>query len=285
VCLRRSGEPLLAEVFAVIDRRHSEPLTLRDVACKIGMSPGHLTTIVRRRTRRAVQEWTVERRMAEARTPTTRACRCVHLGGFITSADDGAMSNFRAPGGAGATDALPQLAAEDYTCSRCELTYSEIPLEHAAQVIQAIPAAVRDAVFAIPERARRQRPGPRVWSVTEYVCHLRDVYATYTIRLHRVRTEDRPALEPMLNDLRARRFRYNERDVAAILDELAANAAGFCEEIASAGPQDWDRVATRLAGEQRSARWLVRQTMHEGVHHLADIRTIGTAADSSVPEP
>jgi AraC family transcriptional regulator, transcriptional activator of pobA len=69
--LRRSGEPLLAEVFAVIDRRHSEPLKLRDVACEIGMSPGHLTTIVRRRTGRTVQEWIIERRMAEARTLLT----------------------------------------------------------------------------------------------------------------------------------------------------------------------------------------------------------------------
>jgi AraC-like DNA-binding protein len=66
--LRRSGEPVLAEAFAVIDRRHNEPLSLRDVAREVGMTPGHLTTIVRRRTGRTVQEWIIERRMAEART-------------------------------------------------------------------------------------------------------------------------------------------------------------------------------------------------------------------------
>ena len=125
--------------------------------------------------------------------------------------------------------------------------------------------------------ARRRRPRPEVWSVTEYVCHLRDVYATYTIRLHRTRTEDRPVLEPMLNDLRARRFGYNDLDVGPILDELAATAAGFCAEIAATRPTDWDRVATRLPGETRTARWLVRQAMHEGVHHLGDIRRVGAA--------
>lgn len=66
--LRRSGEPLLAEVFAVIDRHHTEPLSLRDVARAVGMTPGHLTTVVRRRTGRTVQEWITERRMAEARS-------------------------------------------------------------------------------------------------------------------------------------------------------------------------------------------------------------------------
>ncbi|HMC69587.1 MAG TPA: AraC family transcriptional regulator, partial [Mycobacteriales bacterium] len=65
--LRRSGEPLLAEVFEVIDRRRAEPLSLRDVAGELGMTPGHLTTVVRRRTGRTVGDWIVERRMAAAR--------------------------------------------------------------------------------------------------------------------------------------------------------------------------------------------------------------------------
>jgi AraC family transcriptional activator of pobA len=66
--LRRSDEPLLAEVFTVIDRHRGESLSLRDVAGELGMTPGYLTTVVRRRTGRTVQEWIIERRMAEART-------------------------------------------------------------------------------------------------------------------------------------------------------------------------------------------------------------------------
>ncbi len=65
--LRRSGEPLLAEVFSAIDRRLSEPLSLRDVADEVGMTAGHLTTLVRRRTGRTVGEWINERRMSRAR--------------------------------------------------------------------------------------------------------------------------------------------------------------------------------------------------------------------------
>jgi AraC family transcriptional activator of pobA len=66
--LRRSGEPLLAEVFTVIDRRLGEPLSLRDVARELGVTSGHLTTVVRRRTGRTVQEWITECRMTEARS-------------------------------------------------------------------------------------------------------------------------------------------------------------------------------------------------------------------------
>jgi AraC family transcriptional regulator, transcriptional activator of pobA len=65
--LRRSDETLLAEVFDVIERHYAEPVSLREVAAKVGMTPGHLTTVVRRRTGRTVLDWIIERRMAEAR--------------------------------------------------------------------------------------------------------------------------------------------------------------------------------------------------------------------------
>jgi uncharacterized damage-inducible protein DinB len=185
-----------------------------------------------------------------------------------------ASSNSEAPPPA----AVPAWPDEDYVCAHCRLSYRDVPVARAIEVVRSLPSAVRAAVAAIPPDARTQRPSPGVWSVTEYVCHLRDVYATYTIRLHRCRTEDRPVLEPMFNDLRARRFRYNQRDTTAVLDELAATMAGFCDEAAHLRPTDWDRAVSRLPGETRTARWLLRQAMHEGQHHLRDIDTIGKAA-------
>lgn len=65
--LRENSEPLLAEVFEVIERRYPQPLSLRDVAAAVNISPGHLTSTVRRRTGRTVQEWITERRMVQAR--------------------------------------------------------------------------------------------------------------------------------------------------------------------------------------------------------------------------
>lgn len=65
--LRLRNEPLLAGVFDVIEARYAEPISLRDVAGAVGMSPGHLTSVVGRRTGRTVQQWIIERRMAAAR--------------------------------------------------------------------------------------------------------------------------------------------------------------------------------------------------------------------------
>jgi AraC-like DNA-binding protein/quercetin dioxygenase-like cupin family protein len=60
-------EPLLATVFDIIETRYDQPISLKDVAAAAGLSPGHLTTVVGRKTGRTVQLWIAERRMTEAR--------------------------------------------------------------------------------------------------------------------------------------------------------------------------------------------------------------------------
>ncbi len=65
--LRLRSEPLLATVFDFIEEHYHEPISLATVASAVGLTPGHLTTVVRRKTGRSVQRWITERRMAEAR--------------------------------------------------------------------------------------------------------------------------------------------------------------------------------------------------------------------------
>jgi AraC family transcriptional activator of pobA len=64
---RITAEPLIAEVLDYIDQHYSESISLRDVARAVNLSPGHLTTVVGRKTGRTVQAWITERRLAEAR--------------------------------------------------------------------------------------------------------------------------------------------------------------------------------------------------------------------------
>ncbi len=65
--LRLRDEPVLASTFAAIEARFREPISLAHVAADVGLTPAHLTTVVRRKTGRTVQAWIAERRMAEAR--------------------------------------------------------------------------------------------------------------------------------------------------------------------------------------------------------------------------
>jgi AraC family transcriptional regulator, transcriptional activator of pobA len=65
--LRLNREPLLAAVFEFIEQHYAEPISLATIAAAVGLTPGHLTTVVRRKTGRSVQRWITERRMAQAR--------------------------------------------------------------------------------------------------------------------------------------------------------------------------------------------------------------------------
>jgi AraC family transcriptional activator of pobA len=57
----------LQAVFTAIEVGFRGPLTLSDVAKTVGLTPGHLTTWVRKRTGKTVQEWIIQRKLAEAR--------------------------------------------------------------------------------------------------------------------------------------------------------------------------------------------------------------------------
>lgn len=65
--LRSSEEPLLAAVFDVIEQRYHEGISLADIADQLALTGNHLTTTVRRKTGRTVQQWITQRRLQEAR--------------------------------------------------------------------------------------------------------------------------------------------------------------------------------------------------------------------------
>jgi AraC-like DNA-binding protein len=65
-----ADDPLLAAVFDHVERRYADtdpPIGLREVADAVGLTTGHLATVIRRRTGRTVGQWITERRMREAR--------------------------------------------------------------------------------------------------------------------------------------------------------------------------------------------------------------------------
>jgi hypothetical protein len=173
-----------------------------------------------------------------------------------------------------ADKSLPPLSPEDHVCAACDFAFATIDVPDALAAISALPEEIHSAVVSVPDGRLRRRPAPDVWSAMEYLCHLRDVYATYTIRLHRACTEDSPAVEPMFSDLRALRFHYSQLPLLPVLDELEKHVAGLRDEAATLAPEDWLRTVSRRPQEVRTAAWLVRQAAHEGRHHLADIRDV-----------
>lgn len=64
---QEAPDPGVEEVMALISARFASELSLRDVAAAVGLTPGYLTTLIRQRTGRTVQQWITDHRLAEAR--------------------------------------------------------------------------------------------------------------------------------------------------------------------------------------------------------------------------
>lgn len=167
--------------------------------------------------------------------------------------------------------ALPPLAAEDHVCHACGIRYQDTTVESAVETLAAFPARLRAAVSALDPDSFAIRPQPGTWSPLEYLCHIRDVLVSATIRLYRSQTEDTPAIEPMFNDLRSTRFHYNRRNVAEVLNEITDNTDGFLEQV-DRGQARWLAAPVeppsrgvpdgRLAGAPNHARGRTSSTGH-----------------------
>ena len=60
--------PRLREVFEFIELNYNQSIRLKDVAQAVGYSSAYLTDLVRRITGKTVNNWIIERRIAEAST-------------------------------------------------------------------------------------------------------------------------------------------------------------------------------------------------------------------------
>ena len=155
-------------------------------------------------------------------------------------------------------------------CDECGFVYAQVGAETLVDRLREFGPRYAAALRAIGEP--RRRPAPEVWSPLEYVCHVRDVFQAQRERLELAIRTDEPEFTPMGREELVVTRAYNQQDPEVALRELAAVA----EELAVvlAGPVDLDRtgVYNWPHREVRTLLWLGRHTVHEGEHHLLDVR-------------
>jgi S-DNA-T family DNA segregation ATPase FtsK/SpoIIIE len=122
----------------------------------------------------------------------------------------------------------------------------------------------------------RRRPEPDVWSVLEYACHVRDVLVIQRERLQLALVEDCPTFTPMGRDDLVVSRRYNEQDPAVVAGELTAAGDVLAADFAALDDTRWRRtgIYNYPTPTERTMLWLGRHTVHEGCHHLDDVRRV-----------
>lgn len=163
-------------------------------------------------------------------------------------------------------------------CDECGFRYDELDVSQIGATIRSFGDRYRTEVAdtGLDQVVAARRPEAAVWSVLEYLCHIRDVLLVQRDRAVWALVDDRPAFPPMYREERVDLLRYAQQPVQHVVTELML-AAHLCATVfdgLSAEQLDRLLVYNYPTPTEHDIAWLGRHTVHEGEHHLLDVRTV-----------
>lgn len=135
-------------------------------------------------------------------------------------------------------------------------------------VLRSTPAALDSFSQRLPEEAWRQRPQPGEWSLTEMVCHLRDVDREVNLlRLRKVLQEENPFLPGSDTDPWAEERQYNQQDGVQALAQFTQARLEMLDLLATLPEVGWQRMARHAIFGRTNLFELVEITArHDQLH-------------------
>lgn len=163
-------------------------------------------------------------------------------------------------------------------CTECGFVYEDLAVENLTDTLRSFGDRYRAELLGdtADETVLRRRPAPGVWSALEYACHVRDVLLIQRDRTLLALVEDRPSFRPMYREERVALAHYAAEPPAEVGRQLAM-AADLAATVFGGLTADQVRrpcVYNYPAPANRDVAWLGRHTVHEGEHHLMDIRSV-----------
>ena len=130
------------------------------------------------------------------------------------------------------------------------------------------PQRLAACTIHLTEEQLHAKPGPREWSVSEVLAHLRACDEVWTHSIYAMLTEDHPEL-PLLDERHwAKAVRYAEREFAASLQAFTLRRSELVSVLSARPIEDWSRTAS-IAGRSHSVFSQARRlALHEGEHCL-----------------
>jgi DinB superfamily len=153
-------------------------------------------------------------------------------------------------------------------CPECGFDATALGRPDIAPMVRSTAAA-----FAV-ELARPDagdRPRPRVWSVLEYGCHVRDVCTVFDQRLRLMLTQDDPHFPNWDQDATALTERYWSQDCARVAAALTQAAESIAQTLDGVAVDQWLRCGHRSNGSVFTVDSLARYFLHDLRHHLHDV--------------
>ena len=160
------------------------------------------------------------------------------------------------------------MPSHERACGACGFRAETLTSGDATVALRSFPRRWRELLSAFESSEDgvalvRLRP-PGGWSAFDHAVHVSRSLGAQADTLQRVRDLDRPSIDPA--GTRAAGI-DESMGVNEALAELARNAERLAKVAESMSGKDWLRSGER-AGREVTALDLLRQGVHEGVHHL-----------------
>lgn len=121
------------------------------------------------------------------------------------------------------------------------------------------------------EQARALRDGPDGWSVLWIVCHLRDVEAIFTRRVHDLLAAPDPVFQVTENDELIRRGDYDRQSLGAALEAYLAGRRAFIALLEPLDDEQWQRAGTHPS---QGPATLLDVAVNTGLHDVDHLEQI-----------
>jgi hypothetical protein len=144
----------------------------------------------------------------------------------------------------------------------------------AVDAIGQLPARWAAAIADLGPGEMLRRPIPGMWSIGEYVDHVREVLFGMRFVLDSAVAD--PGVD--LGEAPQPRFEPAPRaiDVRRALDGLGREARALHSRLRELPAASWAASAI-IGGEEVDARWICRHAVHDATHHLHDIERLRRA--------
>ena len=162
------------------------------------------------------------------------------------------------------------------TCLECGFRSELVELDEIAARLRSLGPSFAGVLHGVGPALAARRPAPSVWSALEYACHVRDVLLVQRDRAVLAQVEDTPSFARMHRDERVALCHYDAQPADEVLGQLAM-AAGLCAIVFDGLNQAaWTRrlIYNWPEATEHDLAWLGRHTLHEGHHHLMDVRRV-----------
>ena len=153
-------------------------------------------------------------------------------------------------------------------CEQCRFDGGAWTDAQAIEAVAALPSRWRDAVSGLSYDELCRRPVPEMWSIAEYVDHVREVLFGMRFVLDTALAEPGTDLgkppEP--------RFDPEPRiiDVEDALSGIDRQANALRHRLTELPDSSWDCTAT-VGGDEIDSHWIARHAVHDASHHLLDV--------------